>query len=106
MRSSRLKLIAAVMVAAFAGALAPATASADHNYFANAEPLNLNTVVNDNNVGTSIEPPEAYTYNTSLCEGRAMGGTLWWKFTGNGRPVTVSTKGSTFDTVLAVWANG
>jgi hypothetical protein len=30
-------------------------------------------------------------------------GTLWWEFTGNGGPITVSTNGSNVDTVLAVY---
>ena len=109
MRSaSRLQITAAILATLVVGALLPATASANHNDdFADAAPLNRNTLVSDNNVGTSIEPPEAFTRTGSLCEGQAMGGTLWWKFVGNGQPVTVSTRGSVVtDTLLGVWANG
>jgi hypothetical protein len=102
---SRPTLTSAIIAALVLAALLPATASADavtNDDFADADALSLNTVLNDNNVGASTEV-EAFTRNDDLCEGRAMGGTLWWKFTGNGQPMTVSTKGSGIDTVLAVW---
>ena len=66
------------------------------------------------NVDATIEPNEPLTSNDPTgagCDevgevsgdGRRMTGTLWWKFTGDGRPVTVSTLGSNFDTIVAVY---
>jgi Putative metal-binding motif len=39
-------------------------------------------------------------------EGVPMTHTLWWGFIGTGGPVTVSTRGSTVDTVLAIYEAG
>jgi Putative metal-binding motif len=40
---------------------------------------------------------------TAASGGIQMGATMWWEFTGTGKPITVSTLGSNFDTVLAVY---
>jgi hypothetical protein len=76
--------------------------------------LALNRVDIEDNTDATIEPSERLTANDPAglgCNadgdastgGTQMDRTLWWAFTGNGGPVTVSTIGSGFDTVLAVY---
>ena len=66
------------------------------------------------NVDASVEPGERLTANdpagngcagdgTATPSGVRMNATAWWQFTGNGGPITVSTSGSVFDSVLAVY---
>ena len=65
------------------------------------------------NVGATIEAAERLTANdpdgngcsadgTAARTGTRLNGSLWWKFTGDGGPMTVATHGSTFDTIVAV----
>ena len=67
-----------------------------------------------NNVDASIEPAERLTANDPAGNGCGSDGTAtpgaiqmrataWWEFTGNGGPITVSTSGSLFDSILAVY---
>ena len=39
----------------------------------------------------------------SICGSGAMSKTAWWRITGTGQPMTITTGASTFDTVLAVY---
>lgn len=69
------------------------------------------------NIGATVEPGERLTAEdpngfgceldgTEGSEGVPMQNTMWWTFTGPGGPVTVSTRGSDVDTVLAVYEVG
>jgi hypothetical protein len=81
---------------------------------ANATAITIDSFVSGTNEDATINPAgEALTSNQGDVgcngEGQAAAGgaqltkTVWWKFTGNGQPITVSTKLSDFDTVIAVW---
>lgn len=67
-----------------------------------------------NNASATIEPGEQLTANDPAgngcgADGTATAGayrmyaTVWWEFTGNGGPITVSTSGSLFDSMLGVY---
>lgn len=77
-------------------------------------PLQLGNADTRSNVGAGVEPGERLTANdpngfgcdrngSAASGGIRMGATLWWEFTGNGGPVTVSSLGSNFDSLLAVY---
>ncbi|HEX6667586.1 MAG TPA: putative metal-binding motif-containing protein [Solirubrobacterales bacterium] len=82
--------------------------------FADRLPIQLGVADTRSNVGATIEAGERLTANDPDgfgCnkQGEAaagdfqMDGTMWWEFTGNGGPITVSTLASNFDTVLGVY---
>gem|GEM_PF-2723965 len=82
--------------------------------FAQRLHLQLGSTDVRNNTGATIEGEERLTENDPHglgCDeaGNAEAGgvriesSLWWSFVGNGAPITVSTLGSDFDTVLAVY---
>jgi len=80
---------------------APASALATHNDdFVDAVPLDYferEPAPNRSNVGAGEEAGEP------LACGVGMGSTIWYVIPGNGGPVTVHTRGSTVDTVVAVY---
>jgi hypothetical protein len=52
----------------------------------------------------SIQSGEPFTVaGPGFCENEEMGATLWWFVAGNGGPITVTTRGSDFDTLVAVY---
>jgi hypothetical protein len=80
-------------------------------------PLLLGVADMRSNVGATVEPGERLTANDpsgfgcgreggEAADGVPMANTMWWTFTGSGGPVTVSTRGSNVDTVLAVYEGG
>jgi hypothetical protein len=99
--------------------LVPATAWAApiNDNRAGAISLQLGIANTIDNTSATVETGESFTANdpsglhcsntdgTSTTRGVQMARTLWWEFTGNGGPVTVSTDESSvsFDTVLAVY---
>ncbi len=73
-----------------------------------AEPFDRNGMIVTNNVvaggGEGVEVNEPYTaLGGDFCDGVEMKKTVWFKFTGNGGPMLLSTSGSEFDTVMAVY---
>jgi hypothetical protein len=93
-----------------------ASASAANDNFAEAKYLPLGTTdATVSNAGGTIESQETLTTNgasdRNACV-RDMTGTeysrpiatMWWVVTGTGRPITVTTAGSPFDTHLAIFA--
>jgi Putative metal-binding motif len=102
------------MLMALAVSVAPASATPVNDDYASRLPLQLGYSDTRSNVGATIEPGERLTANdpagegctadgSSAADGVQMDGTLWWTFVGDGESVTVSTLGSPFDTVLAVY---
>jgi hypothetical protein len=107
------------LCAVITGALAlPSVASANppaNDNYANRPTVLLGSNVAGSNVEASIESEEPLTVNDAaghqVCTddgtagsiGTTIQNTVWWQFTGTGGPVTVSTNGSNFDTVLAVY---
>jgi hypothetical protein len=103
---------------AFAGLCAlflllPATtalAAPANDAFVQAKRLSLGTAdATVSNVGATTEPGEAFTATGArpVCDTEAedsqAGATAWWWVTGTGRPLTVTTAGSMFDTHLGVF---
>jgi hypothetical protein len=95
-------------------AVGPASAAPINDDFANRLTLQLGNADTRSNSGATVEPAEPLTTNdpngygcstegAQATGGSQSGGTLWWEFTGNGGPITVSSLGSNFDTVLAVY---
>jgi hypothetical protein len=93
-----------------------ASASADNDDFADAKPLPLGTTdATVSNVLADVQPGETLTNagdaNHNACV-RNMnpstfsraGSTMWWIVTGTGRPITVTTAGSDFDTHLGIFS--
>lgn len=104
----------AIAMLAVAVLLAPAGASAApvNDDFANRLTIQPNTPDSRTNAGATTEAAEPMTSaDTAGCtadgqhdaSGNKMDSTLWWDFTGDGGPMTVSTLGSDFDTILAVY---
>ena len=81
----------------------PAGALASDNFGA-ADPFARNGMYVIGNVGAGIEQNEPYTsLGGDFCDGNEMKKTVWFKFTGTGGPMFLSTSGSEFDTVMAVY---
>jgi Putative metal-binding motif len=58
----------------------------------------------DDNAGYGVQPNEPLTTGgTDSCGGRAMNKTHWFRFVADGARTTVSTAGSSFDTILAAY---
>jgi len=95
---------AVATTAAFVGfCVLPAGALASDNFGA-ANSFPRNGMVVTGNGGAGIEPDEPYTADGGdFCDGREMTKTVWFKFTGTGGPMLLSTSGSEFDTVMAVY---
>lgn len=80
-------------------------------------PLQIGFADRRSNLEATVEPGEKLTpedsggfgcseNGTAESGGIQMAATMWWEFTGTGEPITVSTLGSNFDTVLAVYDVG
>lgn len=108
-------LTAVAVVALAVLATAPASSAAPTNDgFGDRIALQLGFADTRSNADATIEPGERLTPNdpgglgcdkagTAAVGGIQMDATMWWEFTGNGGPITVSSQSSTFDTVLAVY---
>jgi hypothetical protein len=93
-------------------------ARADNDDFADAKPLPLGvTDYSVSNAGASIQPGETLTENGDADHNACVrnldstmfsraGATMWWVVTGTGRPITVTTAGSSFDTHLGIFSGG
>lgn len=105
-----------VLAALLLSVAAPATASAapTNDDYANRLPIALGTSDMRSNTTATIETNERLTTNdpanvgcaadgTAQSSGTRLEGTLWWQFTGNGGPITVSSDGTPFDSVLAIY---
>lgn len=91
-------------------------APANDNFSARL-PLQIGFLDTTNNTGSTVEASERLTANDPNgfgCEptgdegasGVPVKNTLWWSFQGTGGPITVSTRGSEVDTVLAIYEFG
>ena len=83
------------------------------DFFTQATPLSYGVTATASNVGANTEIGEALTpsaQGVDTCVGPANAwtaqtqATLWWSIVGSGRPITVTTAGSNFDTVLGLSA--
>jgi hypothetical protein len=82
----------------------PAAASAAHDNLNTPEPLVLGYLYSDDNSAATTQASEPLTdTGTGDCNGARMGRTLWYRFKGTGREVTLATEDSTLDTVIAVY---
>jgi hypothetical protein len=93
-------------------------ARADNDDFAEAKPLPLGvTDLTVSNAGATLQQGETLTTNGAPDRNACVrngnptmfsqaGATVWWLVTGTGRPVTVSTAGSSFDTHLGIFSAG
>ena len=75
-----------------------AVAAPGSNAIAGAAPLLFSVPGGGSTAGFTTEGGEPL--------GCPMVATAWWRIAGNGRTITLSTNGSTFDTVLAVYNQG
>lgn len=83
----------------------PAVASATHDALASPEPLVLGYLYADqDNATATTQAGEPLTDDGSGdCDGARMGRTLWYRFEGTGRDVTIGTEETSVDTVIAVY---
>ncbi len=88
-----------------------------NDHYADRLPLQIGFLDTTSNSDATVEPNERLTANDPNgfgCEpsgsegtsGVPVKNTLWWSFQGTGGPVTVSTRGSDVDTVLAIYEFG
>jgi hypothetical protein len=107
---------AVAMVACMAVVSSARAAPVDDNFSARL-PLQVGITDTRSNSGATIEAGERLTANDpggNGCEkdgaqgpgGVPMTHTMWWSFTGTGGPLTISTRGSEVDTVLAIYEVG
>src|SRR4051794_2334657 len=107
-------LLAAIIAAWLLVPVAAASAAPGNDNYASRLTLQLGFADTKNNGTATNEASEPITPNDPANLGCSKNGeqsaggvkstsTLWWAFTGNGGPITVSTNGSNFDTVLAVY---
>lgn len=109
---SRTALRTALVLAALASAY-PAAAWADNDDFESAIPLSYGIVGTANNGAATIQTGEAMTTAGATDRNACLFGsssdftqainTMWWFVEGSGRPVTISTSGSTFDSTLGIF---
>src|SRR4051794_11452060 len=105
-----------ILLAALLTLLIPANAVAApaNDNFADRIVLDVGSSDSRSNTGAGIEPgerlteddPQGHGCNTAGAaapDGLHIGATLWWEFTGDGGPITVSSAGSGIDTILAVY---
>lgn len=102
-----------LLLALLAAAPVQAFAAPPNDDFAGRLTIQPGILDTRTNEGATVEPDEPLTpaaaagcSSTGLATaggGARMASTLWWEFTGDGGPMTVSTAGSNFDTVLAVY---
>ena len=84
---------------------APAAASDD---FASPRPLFLGTEdATVDNTAATVQPGETLTSASTPCEVNGQSSqaarTMWWYVVGTGRPLTITTAGSPFDTHLGIF---
>lgn len=102
------------VVFACLGVAGSAAAAPINDDFADRLPIQLGVADTRSNIGATIEPGESLTADDpdgfgcdkqgeAAADGFQMDGTMWWEFTGNGGPITISTLASNFDTVLGVY---
>jgi hypothetical protein len=89
--------------------LVPAALASASDDFGSPRPLYLGTedATVDNSAGT-VQPGETFTASGARCEVSPTeyseaSRTMWWWVTGTGRPLTVTTAGSSFDTHLGIF---
>jgi hypothetical protein len=76
---------------------------ANDNYGA-AQSLPLYSQTDGDTTTATVQNPEPMTPNTgSSCNGSKMAGTIWYKVTGTGGPMTINTFYSVPDTVIAAY---
>lgn len=89
--------------------LVPAASASASDDFGSAKPLFLGTedATVDNSAAT-VQPGETLTTASSACpvESSQASRTMWWWVTGTGRPLTITTAGSPFDTHLGIFQGG
>ena len=102
----------ATLVAAALALACPAVASADNNDFENALPLSYGITATANNTAATTQAGESLTSNGAPDRNAcvyAQGdftqviNTMWWALEGSGRPVTITTNGSNFDSTLGIF---
>lgn len=101
--------------------LFPAAATAAHanDDYTSARPIDLDVELNLSNAGaTPVDQNDTANAEPltpagdgfcnggqySAIPGISMTHTIWWRVTGNGYPITIDTRGSAIDTVVAVYA--
>ena len=87
---------------------APAAASDD---FASPRPLFLGTEdATVDNTAATVQPGETLTSASTPCDVNGQSSqaarTMWWYVVGTGRPLTITTAGSPFDTHLGIFQGG
>jgi hypothetical protein len=117
--AARRLLMSAIVAALLACPATAAAAPPAHDFWANARPAALD----DNDVRANTEATEALSsgggqepltpFGDGFCNngqfddtsptGIDMVHTVWYAVTGNGRPVTIDLRGSTIDTLVAVY---
>ena len=97
--------VTAIAVGIVAGLAAPAEAVPPANNFTgDAFVLTVNVADTRSNVEATVQTTEPLTVlGSGVCEQEQMGATLWYRVVGTGRRMAVSTSGSNFDTMLAVY---
>jgi len=93
------RIVAVAMLMALAAPAGAAIAAPGSDARASATPLLFSVPGNGSSAGFTIEPTEPLT-------GCPMVATAWWRITGTGQVITLSTNFSNFDTVLAVYNQG
>jgi hypothetical protein len=100
---ARRLVLGAIVVAATLLPAGPAPAAVGADNSSDAPPLLFS-------VPGTVADNEAYTVEggepvgaVAGCNSTAMTRTAWWRFTGTGQPITLTTLASSFDTVLAVY---
>jgi hypothetical protein len=102
-----------LLLAAVAAVSWPAAAWADNNDFESAARLGYGIVGTANNTAATIQSGESMTtagapdrnaclFSSSSDFTQAIN-TMWWSLEGSGRPVTVTTAGSSFDSTLGIF---
>jgi hypothetical protein len=93
----------AVGLAAALVCLLPAAAWASDS-FSTPSTFSRNGMIVTNTTGATVQQDEPYTaLGGDFCDGNEIKSTLWFEFRGTGGPMLVSTSGSEFDTIMAVY---
>jgi hypothetical protein len=102
------RLARAALVTLLILLVSAASASASDD-FASPKPLFLGTedATVDNSAAT-VQPGETLTTASSACpvDSSEASKTMWWFVIGTGRPLTITTAGSPFDTHLGIFEGG
>jgi hypothetical protein len=104
------------LVTATAGALPAPALAQDPDFYGQPLPIDIGDSLDAITTGYNIEAGEQLTPNDGAfgCAngkrgtgGTQMGATIWYQFGGgDGRTLTLSTRGSNYDTMVAVWNGG